>query len=146
MMVIQMHIKELSRDELRVLKQNYAVALENEGKLQEVLGIETTSYLDTTNIDKIVLNETIFTYYDGITFKEDDLTSMKDCEFNSRTMTKSVGKFLIFQLIVNISTLLIPILGWTKPFSIIEILWINLIMDTLATIIFGSKPILNRFL
>ena len=61
------------------------------------------------------------------------LTSIKDCVLNSRTMAKSVGKFLIFQLTVNISTLLMnilaPVLGIVEPFSIVQILWINLIMD-----------------
>ena len=78
------------------------------------------------------------------------LTSIKDCVLNSRTMSKSVGKFLIFQLTVNISTLLMniiaPILGWTEPFSIVQILWINLIMDTLAAMAFGGEPILNRYM
>ena len=78
------------------------------------------------------------------------LTSIKDCVLNSRTMAKSVGKFLIFQLTVNISTLLMnilaPILGWTEPFSIVQILWINLIMDTLAAMAFGGEPILKRYM
>lgn len=78
------------------------------------------------------------------------LTSIKDCVLNSRTMAKSVGKFLIFQLTVNISTLLMnilsPILGWTEPFSIVQILWINLIMDTLAAMAFGGEPILDRYM
>lgn len=78
------------------------------------------------------------------------LTSIKDCVLNSRTMSKSVGKFLIFQLTVNISTLLMniiaPILGWPEPFSIVEILWINLIMDTLAALAFGGEPILDRYM
>lgn len=78
------------------------------------------------------------------------LTSIKDCVLNSRIMAKSVGKFLIFQLTVNISTLLMnilaPILGWTEPFSIVQILWINLIMDTLAAMAFGGEPILNRYM
>ena len=78
------------------------------------------------------------------------LTSIKDCVLNSRTMSKSVGKFLIFQLTVNISTLLMniiaPILGWTEPFSIVQILWINLIMDTLSAMAFGGEPILNRYM
>ena len=78
------------------------------------------------------------------------LTSIKDCVLNSRTMAKSVGKFLIFQLTVNISTLLIniiaPIRGWTEPFSIVQILWINLILDTLAAMAFGGEPILNRYM
>lgn len=78
------------------------------------------------------------------------LTSIKDCVLNSRTMAKSVGKFLIFQLTVNVSTLLMnilaPILGWSEPFSIVEILWINLIMDTLAALAFGGEPILDRYM
>ena len=65
-------------------------------------------------------------------------------------MAKSVGKFLIFQLTVNISTLLMniiaPVLGWTEPFSIVQILWINLIMDTLAAMAFGGEPILDRYM
>ena len=78
------------------------------------------------------------------------LTSIKDCVLNSRTMAKSVGKFLIFQLTVNISTLLMnilaPIFGWIEPFSIVQILWINLIMDTLAAMAFGGEPILDRYM
>ena len=78
------------------------------------------------------------------------LASIKDCILNSRTMAKSVGKFLIFQLTVNVSTLLMniisPIFGWTEPFSIVEILWINLIMDTLAAMAFGGEPILERYM
>ncbi len=57
---------------------------------------------------------------------------------------------MIFQLTVNISTLLMniiaPVLGWTEPFSIVQILWINLIMDTLAAMAFGGEPILNRYM
>ena len=78
------------------------------------------------------------------------LTSIKDCILNSRTMAKSVSKFLIFQLTVNVSTLLMniiaPILGWMEPFSIVQILWINLIMDTLAALAFGGEPILDRYM
>lgn len=78
------------------------------------------------------------------------LASIKDCILNSRTMARSVAKFLIFQLTVNISTLFIniiaPILGWTEPFSIVQILWINLIMDTLAAMAFGKEPILQRYM
>ena len=78
------------------------------------------------------------------------LTSLTDCVLNSRTMARSVGKFLIFQLTVNISTLLMnilaPVLGWTEPFSIVQILWINLIMDTLAAMAFGGEPILDRYM
>ena len=78
------------------------------------------------------------------------LTSIKDCVLNSRTMAKSVGKFLIFQLTVNVCTLFMniaaPLLGWVEPFSIVQILWINLIMDTLAAMAFGGEPVLDRYM
>lgn len=78
------------------------------------------------------------------------LTSIKDAVLNSRTMAKSISKFLIFQLSVNVSTLLMnivaPIVGWTEPFSIVQILWINLIMDTLCALSYGAEPILDRYM
>lgn len=78
------------------------------------------------------------------------LTSIKDCVLNSRTMSKSISKFLIFQLSINIATLIMnilaPITGWTEPFSIVQILYINLIMDTLAALSFAGEPVLNRYM
>ena len=78
------------------------------------------------------------------------LTSIKDCILNARTMMKSISKFLIFQLSVNVSTLLMnvlsPVIGFVEPFSIVEILWINLIMDTLAAMAFGGEPVLERYM
>ncbi len=74
----------------------------------------------------------------------DSLTSIADAIMYGRTMSKSVKKFIIFQLTVNVSTVftavLGPILGWTEVFTIVQILWINMIMDTLAAIAFGQEP------
>lgn len=73
----------------------------------------------------------------------DSLTSIADAIMYGRTMSKSVKKFIIFQLTVNVSTVftavLGPILGWTEVFTIVQILWINMIMDTLAAIAFGQE-------
>jgi calcium-translocating P-type ATPase len=78
------------------------------------------------------------------------LTSIKDAVLNARTMMKSIGKFLIFQLTVNISTLLMnviaPIIGTSEPFSIVSILWINLIMDSIGALMFGGEPVLERYM
>ena len=38
------------------------------------------------------------------------------------------------------------IIGIEKPFSITQMLWINLVMDTLAAIAFGGEPALRRYL
>lgn len=72
------------------------------------------------------------------------LTAIADSVMYGRTMSKSVKKFIIFQLTVNVSTVLTailgPIFGWTEVFTIVQILWINMIMDTLAAIAFGQEP------
>lgn len=74
----------------------------------------------------------------------DSLTSIADAIMYGRTMSKSVKKFIIFQLTVNVSTVFTavigPILGWTEVFTIVQILWINMIMDTLAALAFGQEP------
>lgn len=78
------------------------------------------------------------------------LTSIKDCILNARTMMHSIGKFLIFQLTVNVSTLLMnvlaPVLGTNEPFSIVSILWINIVMDSIGALMFGGEPVLERYM
>lgn len=80
----------------------------------------------------------------------DSLTSIADAIMYGRTMSKSVKKFIIFQLTVNVSTVftavLGPILGWTEVFTIVQILWINMIMDTLAAIAFGQEPAREKYM
>lgn len=74
----------------------------------------------------------------------DSLTSIADALMYGRTMSKSVKKFIIFQLTVNVSTVFTAILGlilgWAEVFTVVQILWINMIMDTLAAIAFGQEP------
>ena len=78
-----------------------------------------------------------------IIIMNDSLTSIADAIMYGRTMSKSVKKFIIFQLTVNVSTVFTavigPLLGWTEVFTIVQILWINMIMDTLAAIAFGQE-------
>ena len=85
-----------------------------------------------------------------IIIMDNSLTAIKDSILNSRTMSKSIGKFLMFQLTVNVACLMIniiaPLLGWINPFSIVSILWMNLIMDTMGALAFGSEPVLARYM
>jgi magnesium-transporting ATPase (P-type) len=39
-----------------------------------------------------------------------------------------------------------PFLGMEPPLTIIQILWINIIMDTLAALAFGGEPALRRYM
>lgn len=70
-----------------------------------------------------------------IVLLDNSLTAIKDCILSSRTMAKSISKFLIFQLTVNVSLLalniLAPILGWIDLFQsfqfyILILLWMYL--------------------
>ena len=85
-----------------------------------------------------------------IVILNNSLSSIEKAVLNGRTMTKSVHKFIIFQFTVNVATILIsilsPLFGIEEPFSIVQILWINLIMDTLASLSFSEEPALDRYM
>ena len=51
---------------------------------------------------------------------------------------------------INIAAVLVsvigPLMGIEKPLGITQMLWINLIMDTLAAIAFGGEPALGQYM
>eukprot|EP00122_Pirum_gemmata_P015214 Pgem_evm1s14215 len=55
-----------------------------------------------------------------------------------RNVYDSVSKFLQFQLTVNVVAILIAVVGSaiveTSPLTAVQMLWVNLIMDTLASL------------
>jgi calcium-translocating P-type ATPase len=81
---------------------------------------------------------------------DDNFNSIDNAILYGRTLFNSIRKFIIFQLTVNIAAVSVcfvfPLLGWDTPLSITQILWINLIMDSLAAIAFGGEPALRRFM
>ena len=60
-----------------------------------------------------------------------------------RNIYQNVRRFIQFQVTVNLSTLLFVLLGCAckgqSPLTTVQLLWINLIMDTLAAIALGSE-------
>lgn len=85
-----------------------------------------------------------------IVILDDNFLSIKQAILYGRTIYKSICKFVTFQLTINFGAvmvnLLAPFLGVDNPLTIIQILWINLVMDTLAAIAFGGEPALEKFL
>jgi Ca2+-transporting ATPase len=61
-----------------------------------------------------------------------------------RSLYENIQRFLQFQLTINLSALVIaflgPFLGLKPPFTVLQLLWINVIMDTLASIALCSEP------
>ena len=85
-----------------------------------------------------------------ITIMDDNFSSIEKAILYGRTMFKSIRKFLIFQLTVNVAAVLTcfigPMLGENVILTVIQLLMINLAMDTLAAIAFGSEPALKEYM
>jgi Ca2+-transporting ATPase len=61
-----------------------------------------------------------------------------------RSLYENIQRFLQFQLTINVSALTIaflgPFFGVKPPFTVLQLLWINVIMDTFASIALCSEP------
>lgn len=79
-----------------------------------------------------------------ITILDDNFKSIAKAILYGRSMFKSIRKFLVFQLTVNVSAVAIcffgPMFGENVILTVIQLLLINLAMDTLAAIAFGAEP------
>lgn len=75
---------------------------------------------------------------------DDSFPSIVQAVLWGRSLYRNLQKFLIFQLTVNFVALAIAILGpflnLELPLTIIQVLWINLIMDTFAAIALATDP------
>jgi magnesium-transporting ATPase (P-type) len=67
-----------------------------------------------------------------------------------RTIFKSIRKFIIFQLIMNLAacgvSLVGQFMGIDSPITIIQMLWVNIIMDTLGGLAFAGEPPLDEYM
>ena len=85
-----------------------------------------------------------------ITILDDNFSSIEKAILYGRTMFKSIRKFLIFQLTVNVAAVLTcfigPLFGEPVMLTVIQLLLVNLAMDTLAAIAFGSEPTLKEYM
>lgn len=67
-----------------------------------------------------------------------------------RTIFKNIRKFLVFQLTVNITTVFIsiigPFFGIISPITAVQMLWINMIMDTFAGAAYSFEPPLMEYM
>ncbi len=85
-----------------------------------------------------------------IVIMDDNFSSIDKAILYGRTIFNSIRKFIIFQLTINVSAVLVsfisPLVGIEHPLTITQILWINLVMDTLAALAFGGEPALKRFM
>ncbi|MBE6709046.1 MAG: calcium-translocating P-type ATPase, PMCA-type [Ruminococcaceae bacterium] len=67
-----------------------------------------------------------------------------------RTIFRSIRKFIIFQLTMNLCATAVsfigPFVGIESPVTIIQMLWVNIIMDTLGALAFAGEPPSKKYM
>lgn len=85
-----------------------------------------------------------------IVLLDDNFMSIRNTILYGRTIYNSIQNFVTFQLSINVAALLIctlaPIFGVAVPLTVTQMLWVNLVMDTLAALAFGTAPTDVKFL
>lgn len=85
-----------------------------------------------------------------IVILDDNFASIAKAILYGRTIFKSIRKFIIFQLTMNLCAVGIsivgPFIGIDTPVTVIQMLWINIIMDTLAGLAFAGEPPLQEYM
>lgn len=79
-----------------------------------------------------------------MTLIDDSFGSIVNAVKWGRSLYRNIQRFLYFQLIVNVTALLLvlggSLIGTELPLTVTQILWVNLIMDTFAALALASLP------
>ena len=79
-----------------------------------------------------------------ITIIDDSFRSIVSAVMWGRSLYQNIQRFLYFQLVVNVTALLLVLVGslieTDLPLTVTQILWVNLIMDTFAAMALASLP------
>ena len=85
-----------------------------------------------------------------IVILDDNILSIEKAILYGRCIFKSIRKFIIFQLTVNFCAVSIsiigPFIGIPTPVTVIQMLWINMVMDTLAGLAFSYEPAMDEYM
>lgn len=85
-----------------------------------------------------------------IVILNDDMASVSKAVLYGRTVFKSIRKFIVFQLTLNLCavgiSVLGPILNVEMPITVIQMLWVNMIMDSFAGLAFAGEPPLDSYM
>lgn len=85
-----------------------------------------------------------------IVILDDNFASIAQAILFGRTIFKSIRKFIILQLTINMCAISLsiigPFIGIDTPVTVIQMLWINMVMDTLAGLAFAYEPPLAEYM
>ncbi|MBQ8356977.1 MAG: calcium-translocating P-type ATPase, PMCA-type [Clostridia bacterium] len=81
---------------------------------------------------------------------DDNLASVCRAVLYGRTIFKSIRKFIALQLVMNFCAVGIsiigPFIGFESPVTVVQMLWINIIMDTLGGLAFAGEAPLDYYM
>ena len=85
-----------------------------------------------------------------IVILDDNIKSISTAILYGRTIFKSIRKFITFQLSVNCCTVLLsiigPFIGILSPITVVQVLWVNMVMDTFAGLAFSFEPAIKEYM
>lgn len=85
-----------------------------------------------------------------IVILDNNFASIAKAILYGRTIFKSIRKFIVFQLTMNLCAVGVsvigPLIGLETPVTVMQMLWINIIMDTLAGLAFAGEPPLAEYM
>ena len=75
---------------------------------------------------------------------DNNLSSIVKAVLYGRNIFKSIRKFIVLQLTMNFCavgvSMICPFMGIDAPVTVVQMLWINIIMDTLGGLAFAGEP------
>ncbi len=81
---------------------------------------------------------------------DNDISSIAKAILYGRTIFKSIRKFIIFQLTMNLCavalSVICPFLEIDLPLTVMQMLWLNMIIDTLAGLAFSGEAPLKEYM
>jgi magnesium-transporting ATPase (P-type) len=85
-----------------------------------------------------------------IVILDDNFLSIAKAVLYGRTIFKSIRKFIIFQLTINFCAVTVsiigPFIGIASPITVLQMLWVNMVMDTLAGLAFAGEAPLKEYM
>ncbi len=79
-----------------------------------------------------------------IVLLDDSFRSIVNAVMWGRSLYENIQRFILFQLTINVAALGIallgPFIGVEFPLTVIQMLWVNLIMDTFASLALATEP------
>ena len=80
----------------------------------------------------------------AIILLDDSFNSIVNAVMWGRSLYQNIQRFILFQLTINVAALVIamlgPFIGVELPLTVIQMLWVNLIMDTFAALALSTEP------